>query len=228
MPSTNWFRSKLFRINSGPTLFRALIGWPLISLGLYFAAGLIGSMIPVNADWQQATKGHPIYLHNNGVHTSIILPNDPQLAQMFPASHLPGNPPDARYLAFGWGDREFYLNTPYWRDVRPRVVLNAIVGSGATLLHVDHLPDILPGSKRLIIDAQSYRTIVATIINTRKDAASPPIRGYGDADIFYLAKGRSYSALYTCNNWTASVLREAGIRTGLWTPLPGGVMWWYD
>lgn len=228
MPSTNWFRLKLFRINTPWTALRALVGWPMLILGLYFAAALVGSMVPVNADWRPASKGHIIYLHDNGVHTSIVLPNDAALAKAFPARHLPGNPPTARYLGFGWGDREFYLNTPYWNDVRPRVLLNALVGSGATLLHIDHLADVLPGSKRLIVDAQSYRSFVASIINTRKDPASPPIRGYGDADVFYPAKGRSYSALYTCNNWTADLLSRAGVRTGLWTPLPGGVMRWYD
>ncbi len=59
----------------------------------------------------------------------------------------------------------------------------------------------------------------------------PPIEGraihpgYFDHDVFYDAPG-TYHLGNTCNQWTSDTLAAAGIRTGLWTPLAGGVMRW--
>ena len=40
-------------------------------------------------------------------------------------------------------------------------------------------------------------------------------------------RNHHYNALNTCNTWTGSVLKKAGVRIGMWTPLPGGVMRWF-
>jgi len=44
-------------------------------------------------------------------------------------------------------------------------------------------------------------------------------KGYGRHDAFFDANG-SFNALVGCNTWTARALREAGLRTGLWNPVP--------
>ena len=31
----------------------------------------------------------------------------------------------------------------------------------------------------------------------------------------------------TCNEWTGSILRNAGVRIGAWTPFNSGVMRWF-
>jgi hypothetical protein len=41
---------------------------------------------------------------------------------------------------FGWGDRDFYLNTPTWTDMNPLRSLGALVGRGRTVVHVSHIP----------------------------------------------------------------------------------------
>ena len=46
---------------------------------------------------------------------------------------------------------------------------------------------------------------------------------YGDHDAFYPANGR-YSLLQTCNVWTGSLLRDAGVKMGWWTPFAGNVL----
>jgi uncharacterized protein (TIGR02117 family) len=43
--------------------------------------------------------------------------------------------------------------------------------------------------------------------------------GYGPTHRFFEAKG-SFNALVGCNTWTARALREAGLQTGWWNPLP--------
>ena len=103
----------------------------LLVLG-YGAAGLIGGALPVNAGWRPPERGVTIWVESNGVHTGLVVPKvaagvdwrpfapSGDLADMGYAGH--------RYLAIGWGDRDFYLATPTWADVRPRDVLAAAVG----------------------------------------------------------------------------------------------------
>ena len=42
---------------------------------------------------------------------------------------------------------------------------------------------------------------------------------YGVTDRFFEAKGY-FNLLFGCNTWTAAALRTAGIKTGLWNPVP--------
>ena len=46
----------------------------MLVIGLYMVAALVGSLIPVNADWSEQPEGFNIYLYDNGIHTSIIFP----------------------------------------------------------------------------------------------------------------------------------------------------------
>lgn len=48
--------------------------------------------------------------------------------------------------------------------------------------------------------------------------------GYGASDVFYEARG-CYSAFCTCNTWTGSTLRSAGIRMASWTPFVKSVFY---
>lgn len=230
---------KLFRINSLWQVIRALLGWPMLLIGCYFAATLIGSVIPVNSGWQETEDGVTLYLHDNGIHTSIILPCMIDGASdicPFPARDLPNRQVPARWQMVGWGDRDFFLNTPTWGDFDMSTAITAVKGSGGTLVHVDHL-DNLPnaGLKSVRISRDAHQKILLRILNEATlyapdGAKLRPIKGYGKNDLFYTGGNYDqtrYSMAYTCNNWVSDVLADAGIRTGYWTPLSFGVMWWH-
>jgi uncharacterized protein (TIGR02117 family) len=231
---------KLFRINSIWTALRALLGWPVLMVGLYFMAAVVGSLIPVNGGWREPKDGITIYLHDNGIHTSIIIPCADVGARdncLFPTEHLPNPNYPTRWQMIGWGDREFYLKTPTWGDLDLSVAITAFKGSGHTLVHVDHL-ERLPqnGIRAVRVSAAAFLRIVSdimaeTLVETDITRyAFKAIKGYGNHDVFYSGrrvKRANYSALYTCNNWISDLLAKAGVKTGYWTPLPFGVMWWY-
>ena len=195
----------------------------------YLLAALIGGAIPVNRGWQQSRDGVRIYVIDNGVHTDLVLP---KVAAGVDWRELarPGdlaNPAQAAqpYLAFGWGDRDFYLNTPSWSQVSPVRVGKAFMGLGTTVLHVVHIPQPRPGEsvRELMLSPEEYHRLVAFIRGTFAEGAS--VHGYGGNDAFYPAKG-GYSAFGTCNQWTGNGLRAAGVRMGMWTPFPFSVMRW--
>ncbi|MCW3847246.1 TIGR02117 family protein [Sphingomonas sp. LB-2] len=195
----------------------------------YALAALAGGAIPVNSGWTQPGSGVRIYVIDNGVHTDLVLP---MVAQGVDWRDLvkPGDLADPKqaghpYLSFGWGDRDFYLNTPSWSQVSPVRVASALAGMGRTVLHVAHLPapEAGPHMRSVILRPDEYRRLAAYVRGTFGDG--PSVHGYGNNDAFYEAKG-GYSAIRTCNQWTGGALREAGVKMGWWTPFPFAVMIW--
>jgi uncharacterized protein (TIGR02117 family) len=147
-----------------------------------------------------------------------------------PASHLRDPARAGDYLAFGYGNRAFYLNTPEWKDLTARRALDAAFGSGPTLMHVYHEREAGPDNDRrpILLSREQYRRLSAFILSSfdrdTSGGTKPLIgRGYGADDVFYEARGR-YNLFYTCNEWTGSALRTAGVKIGLWTPFSVSVM----
>ena len=198
-------------------------------IAAYLIAALIGGAIPTNRGWVQAQQGVRIYVIDNGIHTDLVLPAfalGMDWGQIATAEDL-ARPGEAAqpYVAFGWGDRDFYLNTPSWSQVSPVRVGKAFLGLGSTVLHIVHIPQPGPGPqvRELILSAEEYHRLVAYILDSF--AEGPSVHGYGGNDAFYPAKG-GYSVIRTCNQWTGNGLRAAGVRIGMWTPFPLSVMSW--
>ncbi|MDX3909041.1 MAG: TIGR02117 family protein [Sphingobium sp.] len=188
-----------------------------------------GSVIPANSGLPPAIDGVTIYVYTNGVHTGLVMPAVHPLhdwRSRVPASDLADPRHAAPWLLFGWGERNFYLNTPTWDKVDPLVVLRAAAGSNTTLMHVDHLQRVWngPDLRHLVLSPAQYRALTKAI--DADFAPGPAIPGYGADDAFYPGRGR-YSALRTCNEWTGGKLRGIGVRIGLWTPLSWSVMRWF-
>lgn len=212
----------------------ALLALPLA----YLLAALLLGVVPANLAWRAPDRGVDIFLRTNGVHTWIVVPKVNAVMDWRP--YAPGEHlrdprwGAADHVAFGYGNREFYLNTPTWADLSPRTAALALFGSGPSLLHVEH--DHRPGedrwTRRLTVSPDQYRRL-ADYIRRRfqRDARGQTMpligRGYNDWDMFYEANG-GYSFVMTCNEWTGRALRRAGIRTGAWTPFPHSLMWRLD
>jgi len=195
----------------------------------YPVAAVIGSAIPVNTAWHPADTGVRVYVIDNGIHSDLVLPvvaEGVDWRTLAPTSDL-RNPAQGghSHMAFGWGNRDFYLNTPSWSAISPWRTLRAMAGIGPTVLHVTRLPEpqIGPKVRALTLRPDEYRRLTAFIRGTF--SAGPAAAGYGDHDSFYAARGH-YSAFNTCNQWTSAGLRAAGVRMGAWTPFPFGVMQW--
>ena len=201
-----------------------------VRLAYLLAAIILGSI--VLAPDRHGRRDIILYLLDNGVHTDLALPlaNDTYDWTTFI------RPEDARdaafapaYVAFGWGDRAFYLETPHWRDLKATTAWNAISGQGATIIHVTFLPPLRATAHSIAIPVSrdEYRALVASIRDSFRlgdDGRAIAIgRAYGDNDAFYEARG-SYSLFTTCNTWTNARLKAAGLTHVLWTPFSGSLM----
>ena len=224
---------KLFRINSLWSAIRALLGWPMLLVGCYFAAALAGSLVPANAKWQEPKNGVPIFVETNGVHVSLILPMAAagvDLSDLIRPEHLANPDLYGTHFMIGWGHGAVYRNAQTWGQVRIGDIGSAIIGSDDTTLHIYHLVNPQPSNirKGFRVTEVQYRTMVAEVRAsfTLTNGRSTSYPAYGPNNLFYDSVGR-YSAINTCNEWTAHVLRKAGVKVGIWTPMPGGVMRWF-
>ena len=199
----------------------------------YLAAALLGSLIPVNRDWSEPEDGITVYLADNGIHADIVMPARAEgldWATTVPRSHAAAVPAGARWVAFGSGEEQVYLETPTWWDIRPKTIWAALTGS-RRVMHVEWIADPSHAAREIRLRPDEYRRLWAAI---RADFAlgkdGRPRRvdhaGYGCCDAFYWAGGR-FSALSTCNTWAAHKLRLAGVETSLWPPFVQGLLWRY-
>jgi uncharacterized protein (TIGR02117 family) len=202
---------------------------PFALAGTYLGAAAAAGLLPHGAATDPAPKQVDIYLHSNGVHADLLLPVvalDIDWRQRLPSYDDPdvanGGFP---YLAFGWGDRSFYLTTPTWSDLDVTTALLALSGLDGTVMHVQSAspPPLGPRSAKLSLTADQYHQLVEYIDQSfQHDPAGAPIpiagaHYYGRHDAFYEARGH-YSLFNTCNEWTRGALARAGQRTAAWAP----------
>ena len=212
------------------TLVGKVLAWVALALGLFVLAGWIGSSIPRNADWSQPDQGITVMVETNGVHTAIVMPlvtEQKDWRADFPASDIEAAYAPYTHVSVSWGQREVFLETETWADLKPSTAWHAVTGSAA-LIHVAHYVRPAPAEdiRELVLRPAEYARLVAAIetqvVEPDKRVAYP---GYHSQDVFYDTSGR-YHLGNTCNQWTGDMLAAAGVKAGYWTPFAGGVMKW--
>jgi uncharacterized protein (TIGR02117 family) len=127
------------------------------------------------------------------------------------------------WIAFGWGDAEFFATTPTWSDLRFSTALAALSGRGEGAMHVEYLarPGAYAGRELRLTAEQHARLVEYVRGSFERDANGRPRRlaspGYFSSDAFYAA-GPRYSLLFTSNEWVRRGLQTAGVRVPLWAP----------
>lgn len=208
---------------------------------LYGLASLGLGLLPApHREPQAGQPTVPIYLISNGWHVWAALParsptgqDQTDWSDWLGGSALAARISDADYVAFGWGDRDFYLATRRPVDFRPDLAMAALLGRGPAAMHVMRVPETALAApqlrtRRIEVDTLQYHALAAYIqagFAPGHDGRPQPLPepGFGLDDVFYEATGR-YSPFRTCNEWIGAGLRAAGLKTGWWTPFPYGLM----
>lgn len=211
---------------AGIALAALLIALPV----LFLLSAWIGSSIPRNSHWSESADGVEIFIGSNGVHTEIAMPLATDIIDwrgQFALGDIVDQRADYTHVAVGWGEKTFFLETPTWGDVKIGTVLGAMTG-GDGVLHVAWYVRPAPSDdfRPMKISREEYRALVQQIsaqLAPEEDRRVYP--GYSTHDVFYDAVG-TYHIGNTCNQWSSDRLAAAGIGTGWWTPMTGGVMKW--
>ena len=147
-----------------------------------------------------------IFLVPQGGHTGIAVRHADIPAALLPEKR---DFPDADFLEFGWGDRDFYMA----EAAGPWLAFKAAFLPTPSAVHVAGIHGALdahfPQSE--IVEIRLSRAALEALLRyvhesfTRDGAAAEPLgRGfYAGRDTFHL--------LRTCNVWTAGALRAAGL-----------------
>jgi uncharacterized protein (TIGR02117 family) len=206
----------------------------------YLLLALLLGLLPVNRDWVPTPPeagGITVWLRTNGVHAELVLPAaaphdwraELPPAEVVDAARL-ARPPALEWIAFGWGDRAFFIQTRTWADLRAGTAVSALLGTGPAAMYVEYVarPQDYRGQRIDLSPAQYARLVAGLRGGFARDAAGRSARidapGYFDTDAFYEGTGR-YSLVLTCNEWIRRVLADAGVRTAAWAPFEAALFW---
>ena len=208
----------------------------LAFISIYLLAAYALARVPVNAG---AAPGNDVtlYLLSNGVHTDVVLPlRTPEFdwTPYLRFEHTRGGDTTARYVALGWGDKNFYLNTPTWADLTAATAFKAATGLSSAAVHATFYGQLQESETcvKIPVGRDDYRRLVDFVRQSLRQSADgqlvhiPTPAIYGQNDAFYEAHGR-YSLLHTCNTWTNNALKSAGRKACWWTPFGSGIFYHY-
>jgi len=198
-----------------------LIGMPI----LYILVSLLLSYTPSTFKRNSSLEyDHTIYVSSNGVHLDIIIPKD-EVSSFIKKDLVKLD--TYNFLAFGWGDKGFYINTPTWGDLTFKTAFVAMFWKSETLMHVTKYKFKNPDWIAIHLTEKQFQQLLTYIGSSFKITNESKTlligKSYGNNDEFYEAVG-NYSCFKTCNTWANSALKTAEVRTAIWTPFDFGVL----
>lgn len=215
--------------------FKILLKLVLFLLGLILLYVIIAYLLSlITIEKEANTKPEvEIFILTNGVHTDIVMPvKSEQIdwSQQIQYKNTQAADSTYQYIAMGWGDKGFYLETPEWSDLKASVAFKAASGLSSSAIHATYYKQMKLGNdcKSMLISKEQYQRLITYITNSfQKDASGNfiPIitdANYGKTDAFYEANG-SYSIFKTCNSWANTGLKACGQKCCLWTATDSGI-----
>ena len=191
----------------------------------YLLVSFILTTITVDRKVNHEILDESIFLNTNGVHLDIIIPIssiDEELLSGIDYSE------SENYLSFGWGDENFYINTPTWADLTFSNAFKAMFLKSTTLMHVTRYK-IKDENWIEIKVSESELSKMNAFLHDSFELSENGMKillknkGYTSIDDFYKSKG-SYSCFKTCNSWVNIGFKKCGLKSCLWTPFDFGLM----
>lgn len=211
-------------------IFLFLFGYIALCVGL--------PLISIEEKETLEKKNIEVYLIKSGPHMDFLVPVHHTLHNWeleFPYQNNKIVDTTFEWIAIGWGDKDFYLNTPTWGDLTVSTATNAAIGLGSGGIHATYYYDI-PEEKPIIrlkmtpLQYQQFCKYVRGNLQMKNHKTIPlhsKVEGVtGDYDRYYDAKG-SFSIMHTCNTWVNNGLKASGQRACYWTGLAEGIFYQY-
>jgi uncharacterized protein (TIGR02117 family) len=137
-----------------------------------------------------------------------------------------------RYLGFGWGERQWYVNPPTDDKIFHKLLesARALLLPNRAVLKVERYAEFptQQQTKCIGVTPARYLQLVSFIQQSFQRDAQNQIRYIAEDQVypasFYEATG-TYSLLNNCNHWTAHSLRLAGADTPLWPAHAAAIIW---
>lgn len=200
----------------------------------YLFFSILLSVIPVNKNFRETfNSSYEIWIKSNGVHLDIVISIKNKFTDWSDILLIPDNIKDeVQFIGFGWGDKEFYINTPKWSDLKFSTAFNALFIRTDAALHVTYYKNLTENDQsiKLLVNEQQFKDVQSFILKSFKTNESSVMLikdiEYGTYDRFYDAN-YSYTLFYTCNTWTNEALKKAALPACAWTPFDKGILFQY-
>lgn len=192
---------------------------------IYLLISLVLTSITVNEKLDEKDMDKSIFLTSNGVHLDIVLPKENIDSLLLSGLYHKASD---NFLAFGWGDENFYLKTPTWADLTFKNAFIAVFLKSSSLVHLTRYQMKVDDWIEIRVTESELKKLNAYLLETfsLNEAGEKMMlsdTGYSSRDNFYKAKG-SFSCFKTCNSWVNSGLKESGMKACYWTPFDFGLI----
>jgi len=213
-------------------LLKKIFKWFLCFLLIpvvYLLVSLVFTFVTVNEKEAASNADKIIYLHSTGVHLDIAIgKKDVSDDLLKDLKHVDTD----SYLSFGWGDENFYINTPTWNDLTFKTAFVAMFLKSSSLMHVTRYKIPQSNWTEIKITASELEKLNAYLLNSfkRNNEGFKILlknKGYSSQDDFYRAYG-SYSCFNTCNSWVNTAFKKSDLKACLWTPFDFGLLNKYE
>jgi len=216
------------------------LAWAILIFVLFVSTWLLAALaLPLFTINSKPVPGNDviIYISTNGDHTDIIVPVTNQIKDWrseISYQNTISKDSTNKYVAIGWGDKGFYLNTPTWSQLKFSVAFRAAFALSTSAVHATFCDNLQESAdcKKITISNDQYTQLVKYIDNTfKRDAQGGVINikttaNYDREDAFYEAKGK-YNLFFTCNTWANGALKACGQKAALWTVSDVGIFYHY-
>ncbi len=233
-PATGYKRYLKLILKSILWFFIGIVGFFVI----YGIVAFISSRVTVEGKSEDGKK-IVVYLMQSGVHTDFVVPVKNELidwSEVFPRENTKMNDTNTRFVAIGWGDKNFYMNTPEWSDLTVKTAVYCMTGLGTAAIHATYYYEV-PTDKptvKLYLSEKQYKRLIRyikkTLVKNETDDAvfiKPRNRKVvTDNDAYYDANMR-YNVFHTCNTWVNNGLKVCNKKACLWTPTSSGIFYQY-
>lgn len=183
-----------------------------------------------------ADNAYRVYIAGDAMHVNFVVPAQNSLYDWrkfldFKQIGSKGQENYA-YLKLGWGDRRWYTETPSWEQINVFDIFRVLFKPGNTAAMYVRGYSALPADNAvelrcIALDRTEYLNLMQFLRTSfEQTPTGKPIylkSGASETDGFFAATG-TYSALRTCNTWTAEGLDTANVPTPLWSALSASVM----
>lgn len=191
---------------------------------LYIVISLIFTFIPTSPEKIDCKTNNEIHFSSSAIHVDIVLPITSIDSSLIKNLTIPVG---TKYIAFGWGDQAFYLETKTWADLSVKTALKSLITKTPSAMHVTYLRHFSAKWKTKNICSEQLETINSHILSgfeINKNGSYVFIEnGYGKNDFFYEGKGE-YTGFKTCNTWMNECMKKSKIKTATWTPFSFGIL----
>jgi len=193
---------------------------------MYLLMAVILSMILIKPETYSCQKTNTVFVASNGVHLDLIMNREDLSEELRRGLNLPDW---VSWVAFGWGDREFYINTPTWDDLKLTTAFRALFVSTESAMHVVWLDRQRSNWVAVGLCDSQLNDMITFVQATFAEGNEGHLleiemAGYTDYDRFYEAHG-NFSCVQTCNNWVNRALKTAHAPAAVWSPFDKGVLY---